>query len=109
MADRLEIYYTPRHGSWLNMAEIELSVLQRQCLDRRLGNRATMEQEVAAWVAARNETATSIEWRGGRGPASSCPSRVGRRATRCEQNTIRLSIVADGTWRFPELMAMAAD
>lgn len=62
LADRLEIHYTPRHGSWLNMAEIELSVLQRQCLDRRLGNRATMEQEVAAWVAARNETATSIDW-----------------------------------------------
>ena len=62
LADRLEIHYTPRHGSWLNMAEIELSVLQRQCLDRRLGSRATMEQEVAAWVAARNETATSIDW-----------------------------------------------
>jgi hypothetical protein len=43
-------------------ADIELSVLQRQCLDRRLGNRATMGQEVAAWVAARNETATSIDW-----------------------------------------------
>jgi hypothetical protein len=63
LADTLEIHYTPKHGSWLNMAEIELSVLQRQCLDRRFGNRATIEQEVAAWVAARNETATSIDWR----------------------------------------------
>jgi DDE superfamily endonuclease len=62
LADKLEIHYTPAHGSWLNMAEIELSVLQRQCLDRRLGNRATMEREVAAWVAARNAAATTIDW-----------------------------------------------
>jgi hypothetical protein len=45
------------------MAEIELSVLQRQCLDRRLGNRETMQREVAAWVAARNAAATGIDWR----------------------------------------------
>ena len=63
LADRLEVHYTPKHGSWLNMAEIELSALQRQCLDRRLGDRATMEQEVAAWVAARNGAAATIEWR----------------------------------------------
>jgi hypothetical protein len=63
LADKLEIHYTPKHGSWLNMAEIELSALQRQCLDRRLGDRATMEREVAAWVAARNATATAIDWR----------------------------------------------
>jgi hypothetical protein len=63
LADKLEIHYTPKHGSWLNMAEIELSVLQRQCLDRRLGDRATMEREVAAWVAARNTTAATIDWR----------------------------------------------
>jgi hypothetical protein len=63
LADKLEIHYTPKHGSWLNMAEIELSVLQRQCLDRRLGTRTTIEREVAAWVAARNEAATSIDWR----------------------------------------------
>jgi hypothetical protein len=48
LTDKLEIHHTPRHGSWLNMAEIELSILQRQCLDRRLGDRATLEQEVAA-------------------------------------------------------------
>ena len=63
LADTLEIHYTPKHGSWLNMAEIELSVLQRQCLDRRLGDRPTMEREVAAWVAARNSAAATIDWR----------------------------------------------
>jgi DDE superfamily endonuclease len=63
LAGKLEIHYTPKHGSWLNMAEIELSVLQRQCLDRRLGDRATMQREVAAWVAARNGTPASIDWR----------------------------------------------
>jgi hypothetical protein len=63
LADKLEIHHTPRHGSWLNMAEIELSILQRQCLDRRLGDRATVEREVAAWVAARNTTSQRIDWR----------------------------------------------
>jgi hypothetical protein len=63
LTDRLEIHYTPKHGSWLNMAEIELSVLQRQCLDRRLRDRATIQREVAAWVAARNGAATTIDWR----------------------------------------------
>jgi len=63
LAERLEIHYTPKHGSWLNMAEIELSVLQRQCLHRRLGDRATIERAVAAWVAARNETTATIDWR----------------------------------------------
>jgi hypothetical protein len=62
LADRLEIHYTPKHGSWLNMAEIELSVLQRQCLNRRLGDRATLEREVTAWAAARNETTAAIDW-----------------------------------------------
>ena len=63
LADKLEIHYTPKHGSWLNMAEIELSVLARQCLDRRLADRATLEREVAAWAAARNAAATTIDWR----------------------------------------------
>jgi hypothetical protein len=62
LADRLEIHYTPKHGSWLNMAEIELSILARQCLNRRLDDRAMMEREVAAWAAARNEAATTIDW-----------------------------------------------
>jgi hypothetical protein len=63
LADKLEIHYTPKHGSWLNMAEVELSALQRQCLDRRLGDRQTMAREVAAWVTARNGAATTIDWR----------------------------------------------
>jgi hypothetical protein len=52
LADRLELPSTPKHGSWLNMAEIELSVLSEQCLDRRLADQATLEREVAAWQAA---------------------------------------------------------
>jgi DDE superfamily endonuclease len=51
LADKLEIHYTPKHGSWLNIAEIELSILRHQCLDRRLPDRETLEQEVAAWQA----------------------------------------------------------
>ena len=62
IADRLEIHHTPKHGSWLNMAEIELSVLQRQCLDRRLADRVTVEREVAAWATARNAAGSAIDW-----------------------------------------------
>jgi hypothetical protein len=54
LADKLELHYTPKHGSWLNMAEIELAMLAGQCLDRRLADRASLEREVAAWQAARN-------------------------------------------------------
>ena len=63
LAAKLEIHSTPKHGSWLNMAELELSALQRQCLDRRLGDRATVEREVGAWVAARNAAAATVDWR----------------------------------------------
>jgi hypothetical protein len=63
LADKLEIHYTPKHGSWLDMAEIELSILQRQCLDRRRADRATVEREVAAWVAQRNAAVQRIDWR----------------------------------------------
>jgi hypothetical protein len=63
LADRLELHYTPKHGSWLNMAEIELAVLAGQCLDRRLADRATLEREVAAWQAARNASARGVDWR----------------------------------------------
>src|SRR5512132_2329557 len=55
LADRLELHYTPKHGSWLNMAEIELSVLAGQCLDRRLADQVTLTREVAAWEATRND------------------------------------------------------
>lgn len=59
---RLEWHYTPTHGSWLNMAELELSVLARQCLARRMPNAATLETEVAAWVAARNAERLTTAW-----------------------------------------------
>lgn len=63
LAERLEIHYTPKHGSWLNMAETELSVLSRQCLDRRIDSKEHMEQEIAAWEDRRNEAYTRINWR----------------------------------------------
>ncbi len=63
LAEKLEIHYTPKHGSWLNMAEIELSALQRQCLDRRLADRPTLEREVTAWARDRNAAAATIDWR----------------------------------------------
>jgi hypothetical protein len=63
LADKLEIHYTPKHGSWLNVAEIELSILQRQCLDRRLAEQETLEREVAAWVSERNQPVHTIDWR----------------------------------------------
>jgi len=63
LADRLEIHNTPKHGSWLNMAEIELSALSRQCLDRRLPDQETLSREVAAWEERRNSTVSSISWR----------------------------------------------
>jgi hypothetical protein len=61
IADKLEIHYTPKHGSWLDMAELQLSVLSRQCLNRRIPDRATLEREVAAW--SRDHQSQPIEWR----------------------------------------------
>lgn len=61
--ERLEVHYTPKHGSWLNMAEIELSVLARQCLNRRIPDRETLIQEVAAWEAKRNARGIVADWR----------------------------------------------
>jgi DDE superfamily endonuclease len=63
LAAKLEIHYTPKHGSWLNMAEIELSVFDRQCLDRRLPNQALMAQEAAAWESERNTAQMTVGWR----------------------------------------------
>ncbi len=63
IAEKLEIHHTPKHGSWLNMAEIELSVLARQCLDRRIETREELEREVAAWEEERNEREVEIRWR----------------------------------------------
>ena len=61
--DRLEFHYTPKHGSWLNMAEIELSVLNRQCLDRRVPDKKTLKQEATAWAERRNAKGASVNWR----------------------------------------------
>lgn len=63
IAAKLEIHYTPKHGSWLNMAEIEFSVLGRQCLDRRIPDRETLQTEVAAWGADRDGRAAKMVWR----------------------------------------------
>lgn len=61
--ERLEIHYTPKHGSWLNMAEIELSVLSGQCLDQRIDNAEQLRQEVWAWEYDRNECQVGVNWR----------------------------------------------
>ncbi len=62
LARRFEWRYTPKHGSWLNMVEIELSVLADQCLDRRLPDQATVAAEVAAWEAERNAAGATVAW-----------------------------------------------
>lgn len=59
---RVKFHYTPKHASWLNMAEIEIGILDRQCLDRRWPNRETMTREVAAWQRRRNTERRGIEW-----------------------------------------------
>jgi hypothetical protein len=63
LARRLEIHYTPRNGSWLNMAEIELSVLSRQCLDRRIGSAEELITQIAQWEDDRNTDASTVHWR----------------------------------------------
>ena len=63
IAERLEIHYTPKHGSWLNMAEIELGVLARQCLDRRIPGQVVLEQETKAWQNQRNRDSIRVDWR----------------------------------------------
>ena len=63
LLERLEIHHTPKHGSWLNMAEIELSVLSQQCLNRRIPDTATLTREIAAWQQARNADPRPVNWR----------------------------------------------
>jgi hypothetical protein len=63
IAEKLEIHHTPKHGSWLNMAEIELSVLARQCLGRRIETREELGREVGAWEEERNERQVGVRWR----------------------------------------------
>ncbi len=62
IAQKLEIHYTPKHGSWLNVAEIELRVLTVQCLSRRIGDVLILRREVAAWEKARNESDAHVDW-----------------------------------------------
>lgn len=63
LARKLDIHYTPRNGSWLNVAEIELSILTRQCLDRRIPDATTLDAELTQWNTARNATASNVNWR----------------------------------------------
>lgn len=63
LVKKLEFHYTPKHSSWLNMAEVEISVLDGQCLDRRIGSRAILVNEVAAWETERNDGKATIDWR----------------------------------------------
>jgi hypothetical protein len=62
LAERFEIHYTPKHGSWLNMAELEIGIMSRQCLNRRIAEIAEMGDEVQAWVTRRNSRKTTIHW-----------------------------------------------
>ena len=62
LIDRLEVVYTPKHGSWLNMAEIELNVLSRQCLARRIADKNKLRRETSAWQAERNNNQATIDW-----------------------------------------------
>jgi hypothetical protein len=63
IADKLEIHYTPKHGSWLDMAEIELGILARQCLSSRIDNMEKLKDEVAAWQMTRNTAEVKVNWR----------------------------------------------
>jgi len=60
--DRLEFHYTPKHGSWLNMVEIEIGVLSEQCLDRRIPDADTLQSEIAAWEVSRNDQRATVDW-----------------------------------------------
>ena len=63
IAERFEWHYTPKHGSWLNIAECELSTLARQCLDRRIPDRGKLEEQTRAWEIPRNQGGTAVKWR----------------------------------------------
>jgi len=62
LLDRIEFHYTPKHGSWLNVAEIELSILSRQCLERRIPDAVTLQKEMEAWQNDRNNRASKVKW-----------------------------------------------
>ncbi|SHK85913.1 DDE superfamily endonuclease, partial [Anaerocolumna jejuensis DSM 15929] len=61
-AKRLEIHYTPKHGSWLNIAEIELNVMTRQCLKRRISEIEKLSQQLSAWEQERNSSKATVQW-----------------------------------------------
>lgn len=63
IAERLEIHYTPKHGSWLDMAEIEIGVMARQCLNRRIPDQNTLKREIKAWQDERNKKGIRVNWR----------------------------------------------
>ncbi len=63
IAERLEIHYTPKHGSWLDMAEIEIGIMARQCLNRRIADQQTLKDEIKAWNKVRNDKAIRVDWR----------------------------------------------
>ncbi len=63
IAERLEIHYTPKHGSWLDMAEIEIGVMARQCLDRRIPDQESLKREIKAWQDKRNQKGVRVNWR----------------------------------------------
>jgi hypothetical protein len=63
IVEKLEIHHTPKHGSWLNVAEIELSVLSRQCLDQRIETAEALRRQVTAWEEPRNDRAAEVQWR----------------------------------------------
>lgn len=62
LAEKLEIHYTPKHGSWLNMVEIEIGVLSRQCLAKYIDTRDKMEREISSWETARNDSQNTVDW-----------------------------------------------
>src|SRR3990172_8339888 len=62
VGERFEVHYTPKHGSWLNRAEIEFSILGRQCLSRRIADAESLHREVAAWEAIRNGSISTVHW-----------------------------------------------
>ena len=62
MLDRLEIHYTPKHGSWLNIAEIEFAALKRECLDRRISDRELLIKEIKVWQQSRNKRKSKVSW-----------------------------------------------
>ena len=86
---RLEFHYTSKHASWLNMVEIEISVLRGQCLARRIGERTVLEAEIKAWQATRNEAGARIQWKFTTQKARSKRPRLSRHNQRVKTSVTR--------------------